>query len=183
MNKDNSKLKKYDEVINLIKSNDYKNAEVNLLKIIKDEKNDFYLHQLLGIVYSKLGDLKKSISHFEISIKINPQNHGAIFNLAMIYLEQGNLDKSKDLFFKTIELDKNFIEAYLNLAKIFEKQQNFIESDKYYQKSLSINSEHLPSIRSYSNFLVNIGEISRALSYQYKYFGIIKFNNDKPEII
>ena len=183
MNKDNSKLKKYDDVINLIKSKNYKDAEINLLNVVKDEKNDFYPHQLLGIVYSKLGDLNKAISHFEISVKINPKNPGVIFNLAMIYQDQGNLEKSKDFFLKTIELDKNFIEAYLNIAKVFEKQQNFIESDKYYQKCLSINSEYLPAIRLYSNFLVNIGEISRALSYQYKYFGIIKFNNDKPEII
>lgn len=182
MNKDNSKLKKYGDVINLIKSKNYKDAEINLLNVVKDERNDFYPHQLLGIVYSKLGDLNKAISHFEISFKINPKNPGVIFNLGMIYLEQGNLDKSKEFFFKTVELDKNFTEGYLNLAKVFEKQQNFIESDKFYQKSLSINNEYLPAIRSYSNFLINIGEISKALSYQYKYFGIIKFNNDKPEI-
>ena len=182
MIKDNSKLKKYDDVINLIKSKNYKNAEISLLNVVKDEKNDFYPHQLLGVVYSKLGDLNKAISHFEISLKINPKNPGVIFNLGMIYLEQDNLDKSKE-FFKTIELDKNFIEGYLNLAKVFEKQQNFTESDKFYQKSLSINNEYLPAIRSYTNFLINIGEISKALSYQYKYFGIIKFNNDKPEII
>ena len=56
----------------------YKDAEISLLNIVKDEKNDFYPHQLLGIVYSKLGDLNKAISHFEISFKINPSSLGSL---------------------------------------------------------------------------------------------------------
>ena len=176
-------LKEYNYIIKFIEENKLNTAKEELIRIVNDKKNEFYPYQLLGIVYSKIGELEKALSHYQISIKINPKNSGALFNLAMMYKNLNKIDNAIENFLKVIEFDPNFIEAYLNVAKIYDKQKKIIEANNFYQKALSLNRNYLPTNKSYSKFLMRVGEIPKGLSYQYKHFGIVKFKSKKIEII
>ena len=183
MEQEKFNIKDYDFIIKLLKEENFIKAEGELVKIISDKKDQFYTHQLLGIVYSKIGDVDKALSHYQISIKLNPKNSGALFNLAILYKNLNKNDKAIEYFLKVIEFDPNFIEAYLNIAKIHDKQKKIIEANNFYQKALSINKNYIPTNKSYSKFLIKVGEIPKGLSYQYKHFGIIKFKSKNMEII
>ena len=142
-------IKNYSYIIKLIEENNLSEAEKNLLKIIDEKQNEFYPHQLLGFVYSKTGDLEKSLFYYNQSLEINQNNPGLC----------------------------------LSIAKIFENQKKILEANKFYQQGLSINKNYAPLIKSYSNFLIKFGELSKGLSFQYKHFGIIRFNKQDFEII
>ena len=142
-------IKNYSYIIKLIEENNLSEAEKNLLKIIDEKQNEFYPHQLLGFVYSKTGDLEKSLFYYNQSLEINQNNPGLC----------------------------------LSIAKIFENQKKLLEANKFYQQGLSINKNYAPLIKSYSNFLIKFGELSKGLSFQYKHFGIIRFNKQDFEII
>jgi len=170
-------------IIKLIEKNDFTKAETALIKIVGEKDNEFYPHQLLGILYSKTGNFEKAKKHYENSLKINPKNPGIYFDFGMMHKMINEDQKSLDCFFKVIELNPNIIDAYLNIAKIYEKQKKFMEANKFFQKALSFNKDYLPSNKSYSYFLIKAGEISKGLSLQYKYLGIIRFNKENLEII
>ena len=176
-------MKTIQEIIEIAKAGKDKEAKVELEKIIDLKKDDYQAHHVLGVVCAKLNDFDKAIDNLNLSIKINPKNKGVYFELGNLYRLQNNNNQSKNNFLKAINLDQNFIEAYISLAKINENENNLLEADKIYQKALSVNSEHLQLNKAYANFLIRIGEISKGLSFQYKYSGVIRFNKNNLEIV
>jgi len=183
MNIKNINIKKYQHAINLIKSKKHDESISNLKSFIEADNNDYYAHQLIALVYMDLKNFDKAIDHLNISTNINPNNPGAYYNLGVIYRTLKKFDKSQELFLKTIEKDPNFIDAYLNIAKCFENNQNFNEAKKFYQKALLINKENLSSNKLYSNFLIKNGEVTKGLAIQYKFFGVIRFEENELKII
>lgn len=183
MSEENINSKEFKDIIRYIEDRKYIEAETSLKKILNERKNEFYPHQLLGILYSKIEDYEKALQHYEESIKINPKNPGIYFDLGNMYRSLNNNDKSIEFFLKAIELNPNIVDAYLNIAKIYEKQKKLVDANKFFLKALSLNKNYIPSNKSYSNFLLKAGEISKGLSYQYKYLGIIRFNKEDLEII
>jgi tetratricopeptide (TPR) repeat protein len=182
MSKENIVSEKLKSIINLINKNDFIEAETALIKIVGEKDNDFYPHQLLGILYSKTGEFEKAKKHFENSIKISPKNPGLYFDLGTMYQLLNDDQKTLDCFLKVIELNPNIIDAYLNIANIYDKQKKIVEANKFFQKALSLKKDYLPSNKAYSYFLIKHGEITKGLSYQYKHLGIIQFNKENLKI-
>ena len=176
-------MKLIQEVIEIIKAGKYNDAKIELEKIINSKKDDFHAHHVLGVVFAKLNNFDQAIHNLNLSVKINPKNKGAYFELGNIYRIKGNKIESKDNFIKALKIDPNFIEAHISLAKINESENNFEETDRIYKNALSINSEHLQLNKAYANFLIRLGEISKGLYFQYKYSGAIRFNKDILEIL
>ena len=176
-------MKLIQEVIEIIKAGKYNDAKIELEKITNSKKDDFYAYHVLGVVFAKLNNFDQAIHNINLSVKINPKNKGAYFELGNIYRIKGNKIESKDNFIKALKIDPNFIEAHISLAKINESENNFEETDRIYKNALSINSEHLQLNKAYANFLIRLGEISKGLYFQYKYSGAIRFNKDILEIL
>lgn len=183
MEKEKFNIKDYNHIIKFIEEKNFLKAEEELLKIINDKKNQFYSHQLLGVVYSNNGNIDKALSHYQTSINLNPKNSGALFNLAMLYKTLNKDDSAVEYFLKVTKFDPKLIEPYLHIASIYEKKKKLNEANSFYQKALSLNKDFLPTNQSYSKFLMKAGEIPKGLSYQYKYFGIIKFKSKDMEIL
>lgn len=183
MSEEKINSKEFKDIIKSIEDRKYTEAETALLEIISKRENEFYPYQLLGILYSKMGDFNQALKNYEKSLEINSKNPGLYFDLGNVYRALNDNQKSIEFFLKTIELNPNVIDAYLNIAKIYEKQKKMLDANKFFLKALSLNKDHIPSNKSYSNFLIKAGEITKGLSYQYKYLGVIRFNKDNLEII
>lgn len=173
---------KFKDIIKLIENRQNEKAENILNKLLKENKEDFYTHQLLGIIYQNTGNIDKSIEHYNLSLNIRPKNAGVLFNLGIINRGLNNLSKAKEFFLKSLEVDQNFIDSYLNIARIYEIEKNLIEADQYYQKAFSVNKDYPQLNRAYSKFLINVGEITKGMSIMYKNFGNIRFGKLNLEI-
>jgi len=78
-------IKKYSHIVKLIEDNNLSEAEKNLLKTIDEKQNEFYPHQLLGFVYTKTGNVEKSLYHYYKSLEINQNNPGLCLSIAKIF--------------------------------------------------------------------------------------------------
>ncbi len=116
-------------------------------------------------------------------IKQNEKNFYSHQLLGIIYKKKNDLQKSIYHFLKVIELQPNYKEAYLNIANIYENTNQIFEANNYYLKGLSIYKDDLELNRNYSKFLIKVGEITKGLSYQYKYLGIVRFEKSGVKII
>ena len=183
MNNENIVSEELQSILKLIEKKNYTEAEAALVKIVDEKNNEFYPHQLLGILYSKTGNFEKAKKHFENSIKISPKNPSLYFDFGTMYNMVDDNQKALDCFFKVIELNPNIIDSYLNIAKIYEKQKKMVDANKFFQKALSLNKDYLPSNKAYSYFLIRHGEITKGLSIQYKHMGIIQLNKENLKII
>ena len=123
MEKEKFNIKDYNHIIKFIEEKNFIKAEEELFKIIDDKKDQFYSHQLLGIVYSKTGNIDKALSHYQTSIDLNSKNTGALFNLAMLYKSLNKDDSAVEYFLKVIKYDPKLIEPYLYIASIYEKKK------------------------------------------------------------
>ena len=146
MSKENIISEEIKSIIKLIEKNDLTEAENALIKIVGEKDNDFYPHQLLGILYSKTGKFEKAKKHFENSIKISPKNPGLYFDLGTMYQLLNDNQKTLDCFFKVIELNPNIIDAYLSIAKIYDKQKKMVDANKFFQKH-SVIKQRLSSFQ------------------------------------
>ena len=68
-----------------------------------------------------------------------------------------------------------------NLAKVYEQELKMHDANKYYLEALSLTKD-TQLIKSYSKFLFKIGEVSRGMSFQYQYFGNIRFGKTNLKI-
>ena len=182
MESQNSKQEQFKDIIKLIESKNYNKAKDLLNKLLDEKKNDFYIYQLLGIIYQYTGNLEESIQNFNLSLNMMPKNAGVLYNLGIINRRLNNLEKAKEYFFKSLEINPSFIDGYINIAQICEIEKKIIDADNHYQKAFSIKKDHHSLNRAYAKFLFNTGELKKGLSHMYKNFGYIRFGKSKVEI-
>ena len=181
MNENN--IKSVEEIKKLLNKKDFYHAEKELLKVIKIKKNNYYAHFLLGNIFALIKKFENAIEQYEISNQLKPNNLEIIYNLGVMYGEKDELNKSKNCFEKVISLDNDDLNANLALAKIYERQNNYEQAKIFYKKTLSIKKDFILANQIYGKFLIKIGDINKGQYYNYKYSGIIRFNDKGANII
>ncbi|NVM01429.1 MAG: tetratricopeptide repeat protein, partial [Candidatus Helarchaeota archaeon] len=68
---------------------EYNQARRYLEKAVKLKPDDSRAYPYLGIIYSELGMLDKSIISWEIAVRLNPDNLEYKVNLGKVYLRAG----------------------------------------------------------------------------------------------
>ncbi len=90
-----------------------------------------------GQAFGFMGDKEESLSDFEKSLEINPENHECYFNRALVYLQdkeygpaEADMAKSIQFYVPDDEDDENpFIQGYLTLASIQEELGKSMEDE------------------------------------------------------
>ena len=132
-NKSNSDT--FSTIIKLIENRNYNDAEQKLLEIIKKEKENPSAHFLLGNVYALLNTHDKAAYHYKISLKFNPNNKIAQYNLGTMLDNLGQLEESINAFKEALKLDPNYINATLAMAISYEKKNKPEQAKIYYEKT------------------------------------------------
>jgi len=179
----NNKQEILDEIFKQIKNKNYKQAEKELIKIIQSKKDNYQAYFLLGIVHGVNKKFEKAIESFKSSISLNNKNKLALYNLGIMLKEVGKIEESNSLFNKALEIDPNYIEANLAVAKFNDEKNNYLQAKKYYEKTLSLDVNNNLANQLYGRFLIKIGEIKKGQCCNYKYSGVIRFNEKDFEII
>ena len=117
----------------------YGRAKKYLLKALEIFPKFEDAHNNIGNVYRQLGEIEKSIFHYNQSIQINPNNHHAYNNLGLTLKELGKVDEAIKNYKKAIFINKNYIEAYCNLAVTHNELGKYEKTKYYYQRALKIN--------------------------------------------
>lgn len=99
------------------------------------------LHNNVGIVYGKLGQLKESRASFERAILIAPDNVGINQNLAELDLRLKRVDESAARLERVIQLDPQNIRAYYNLAMVSILRDDRSQALQYLDTALRIQPE------------------------------------------
>jgi len=131
-------LKKYDEAILQSKK---------CLKINSKSKGTLLL---LGNLYNKLNQDKKSEKYFREILKINSADSNAYYSLANLYKKKVDYEKAIDNYKFAIKFNKNYFAAYNNLGALYQEIGKFDLAILNFKLVIKIN----PSFSgAYQNYL------------------------------
>ncbi len=139
--------KYYEAGIKALGSNDYKTAEKQFLKAVKEDRNFVYAYDNLGLTFRQLKDYKNSVRYYTKSLEIFPEGRFALQNQAVAFLElKDNLNALKN-YFILISLYPDNPEGYFGSARVQylnEAYENALDYAFYaYKISLFRRSDHV----------------------------------------
>ncbi len=105
-------------------------------------------HNMLGLVYSKQGLRTKALKEYETSIRIEPKNSQAYYNIGRLYSESGILDKAIKEYKIAIELRPSFAEAHNNLGAVYHDLGRLDEAIEEYKIALSLRPDYEMALRN-----------------------------------
>lgn len=110
--------KDYQEAINLFQSHKYNEAIEILQASIKQDPDQPFLFNLLGLIYAEQGEsITSAEGSFEQAIRLDPNFADAYFNLASLYAKEGaRPDLAAKYFEKTLKADPTYAKAYFGLG-------------------------------------------------------------------
>jgi len=88
------------------------------------DQNNYSTQFFLGLICDEQEDYPNAVRHYEISIKLNPQNPSAYCNLGIIYIKQKHYNKAYEILSKAYELEpgKELAQTLKSLQKNLGKK-------------------------------------------------------------
>ena len=130
-------LKKYDEAILQSKK---------CLKI-NSKSTDTLL--LLGNLYNKLNQEKKSEKYFREILKINSKDSNAYYSLGNLYKKKADYEKAIDNYKLAIKFNENYFASYNNLGTLYQEIGKFDLAILNFKSVIKINPRFSGAYQNY----------------------------------
>ncbi|KAL4512780.1 hypothetical protein ABPG72_017465 [Tetrahymena utriculariae] len=152
-----------------------------------------YLQKFLSNRQENNKYVSNALNHLNQSIKLNPKNYEANFNIACAFLEQNNQSQAEVYLNKCMKIDSKNPNAYRILAGIFHETKKFEKAKEYYISAVKIR----PIDTDYYNlglvcmtmnnfieaqqFFIKCISVNQDFSSAYINLGLIYFMNNEYE--
>jgi len=130
-------LKKYDEAI------------LQSKKCLKINSKSTGTLLLLGNLYNKLNQNKKSEKYFHEILKINSEDSNAYYSLANLYKKKVDYEKAIDNYKLAIKFNKNYFAAYNNLGALYQEIGKFDLAILNFKSVIRINPSFSAAYQNY----------------------------------
>ena len=141
----NNHDKEIEIIVNRFKNSDFEYVINKTTILLKKIPNNDLLWNLKGLSLQNLGNIKDSISCFQMSLNNNQKNIAARNNLGNSYKYANQLKLAEECFEECINIDPNYTASIVNLANLKTIVNDFDNAIKLYNKVLS-NNENIESI-------------------------------------
>jgi tetratricopeptide (TPR) repeat protein len=114
-------LTDFERAINELQLGNYSEGMVILQKLLKDDPDNIDILYNLGMCYSEMGLLKKSIETLERCTRLAPDFDNALVALGFSYFQSGDDEKAMALFDQALGLDPDNVYALKNKGALMNK--------------------------------------------------------------
>lgn len=144
---------------------DAKNAikyfKIALSEAAPEDRDEIYLD--LSMEYQNNGDYQLAINILKEAIAANPNNEGAIYELAFCYDYLGATQKSIDCYSKFIDDNPYSFTAWYNLGNAYSKKENYEKAVWAYDYCVLINSEFGPAYFNLGHNNLSLNRYTKAI--------------------
>jgi len=123
----------------IVRNQDWKNEDTLWVATAKVAPSGQQIHNNLGDVYARQGDLNKAAEEFQKAIGINPNYADAYHNLGNTYQAMGQLEAAVENYKKALSINPNLWQSYQNMAAIYFNAEQFDLALENIKKALEIN--------------------------------------------
>jgi len=159
-------LKKYDEAI------------LQSKKCLKINSKSTGTLLLLGNLYNKLNQEKKSEKYFREILKINSEDSNAYYSLGNLYKKKTDYEKAIDNYKLAIKFNENYFASYNNLGALYQEIGKFDLAILNFKSVIKINP-HFPG--AYQNYLFCLN-FSKYFDLNLYFKLVQKFKQSLPKI-
>lgn len=103
------------------------------------ERDDALLHNRLGAIYGRQGDLSKAEQQFQRAIELKPEFGEAHANLASVYGRRRQIDKAIEELELAIKYEPNNLRALKNLAAAYAERKRTADAIGMLRKAMEVN--------------------------------------------
>jgi len=132
-------------------------------KVRKSWGDDPDIGYLEGLAYGKIGDLKGVINVSSRALKLDPDHHGALCNLANAQMGAGQSEDALQNYEKAIALKADAPEVLNNYGRALSILGRREESIEQYEKALKVNPNHAPVYCALGKALTEAGHPKQAI--------------------
>ena len=121
-------------------------AEQRYLEVINDPENAALVgaaKQLLGSLYSSLGQYPEAEEHMLASLALQPKQPHVRNNLGICYKRQGKFQQAMENFNLAISLKPDYLAAYKNLINLFMSHAMYAQAAEITQIALGVFPQDL----------------------------------------
>lgn len=137
---------RYENALELLKQNQFKDAESLLLQITKEAPEYSGPHTNLGILYAKTQRREPALAAFARAVAANPRNATALNWTGTLYREAKDYARAEQHYLKALATDSDYEPALLNLGILYgeylNQPQKALDFYKRYRRKAP-NSESL----------------------------------------
>ena len=169
----NPEQKDIDEILKYYESGNFKKVKKLALEITKNYPNNQFGWKALGVALKMSGELSDALIANKKSIKINPVDPEAHYNLGNTLKQLNKLDEAVISYKKSIQLKTDYAAAYNNLADVFKNQGKIEETIVSYKKAIQLNPNYA---EAYNNLGIIFRELGELYDSEKSYRKAIKLN-------
>ena len=174
----NPEQKDIDEILKYYESGNFKKVKKLALEITKNYPNNQFGWKALGVALKMSGELSDALIANKKSIKINPVDPEAHYNLGNTLKQLNKLDEAVISYKKSIQLKTDYAAAYNNLADVFKNQGKIEETIVSYKKAIQLNPNYAGA---YNNLGIIFRELGELYDSEKSYRKAIKLNPNYSE--
>ncbi len=123
----------------IIRNKDWKSEDSLWISTAQVAPSGQQIHNNLGDVYARQGDMQKAVEEFQKAIEINPNYADAYHNLGNTYQQMGQQDAAIENYQKALEINPKLWQSYQNLAAVYFAQGQFDLAEENVRKALEVN--------------------------------------------
>ncbi len=115
-------------------------AKEKIDRAIEQNPRNAKAHATAGLLYDRLNDPRKSQSHMEKAISLDPSNPDILNNYAVMLCKRGEHDKGEKYFVRAAEnpLYKTPEVAYLNAGNCARAANDLQDAEVHFRKALAV---------------------------------------------
>ncbi|HEX4146491.1 MAG TPA: tetratricopeptide repeat protein [Pirellulales bacterium] len=123
------------------------------------------VHNDLGIILARQGDLGQAGARFEQAITVSPGYTQAHINLGNVLLGQGRLDEAIARYEHALAQRPDDAQAHYNLAGALKQQGKLERARAHYQRAIALRPDHAEAHNNLGNVLVSQGLLDQAAAH------------------
>ena len=154
------------DLLPLVAQKRYREVETILLSNIERDQHNPNFWQLLGSIYSELGEKSLAIQSYHKAIDLDPSNHDLMFTVATELLIIDDIENAFKMFKLILRLRPDFSGAHTNIGIIYEKVNRFEQAKNEWLAAIEIDPNDTVALAHLGvNEISNEGNFDKALDY------------------
>ncbi len=126
------------------------------------EESSPEIHNNLGRIHLRNGQLDKARREFEKALELDPDNAEALLNIGAIHRAEGRVPEAEHFAKRALQVDPNSIGALSQLAEIKRDQDELGEAIRLFEEALAIDDSQPFLHLGYGDVLQRVGRFTGA---------------------
>lgn len=124
-----------------------------------------FIYNILGLIFDRLGDQRRASEHFEIAVKLRPDDPEILSNYGQCLKAAGQYERAKEILQRALEFDPNSAQAYNNLGQVLRETGEGERAIECFKKTVELDPKAPQPLSNIATVLRESGDKKGAKLY------------------